>query len=216
MANLHVKIWILFAIVFLVVVLFVFNTDFFLKLLGFDEELIEDVMSLGKLLLLNVFGYGFFQIYRFYLMALHDFNFAGIMGVASLVLHIIVCEIFKNYSSLPLVKVAVLSEGLTEILAALAVFIYVKVKNECPESLSLKVDWKNLKFCSFAGEVFMHGSSLYMETITFEITAIIVSLLHDDITIAAHASTLNFLYVCTEIFYGIGLASNTFAGNAAG
>lgn len=27
---------------------------------------------------------------------------------------------------------------------------------------------------------------------------------------------MNFLYVCTEIFYGIGLAANTYAGTAAG
>mmetsp|Transcript_33114 Transcript_33114/g.30019 ORF Transcript_33114/g.30019 Transcript_33114/m.30019 type:complete len:219 (+) Transcript_33114:604-1260(+) len=113
-------------------------------------------------------------------------------------------------------EVAALSQGITSIVGGIFLLIYAKLRNYCPESLSLNIDWKNLKFWEFTVEVLISGSSLYIETIALEISAIIISLLNDDATIAAHTAVLNCLYVFVEFFYGIGLVSNSIAGQAAG
>lgn len=62
-------------------------------------------------------------------MALDDFTAAGIFGIIGLILHIIICIAFNGSTTFPIAKVVVLSEGITELIIAIGLIIYVKLKN---------------------------------------------------------------------------------------
>ena len=50
----------MFILAFLVVVVFVLNVPAFLKVIGFEEDLIAKAAFYTKILLINVFGFGVF------------------------------------------------------------------------------------------------------------------------------------------------------------
>ena len=109
-------------------------------------------------------------------------------------------------------NIVAMSTGFTSIIAGLILMIYAKFSNKCPEAQSLEIDWKNLQFFKFFKEVTILGTSLYLETIILEISAIIISLLGNEDAIAAHSSVLNCLNTFIEFFYGIGLVTNSIVG----
>jgi len=209
------RIWILMGLVILAITGFMFSTSYILLFIGFEHTIVEEVSYLVVLLIPAVIGHAFFQIMRFYLMAIGKYEVSAIIGVCIDVLHIGSCYFFIEHLGMKQIGVCI-ARSISEIVAALAIYVYLKWTNPCPESM---FSWRRRALRGlpkFAIEIFTHGTTVYIETITFQITAVITGLLRNKIILAAHTVTLNFLYVAIMPLYGVSLSLNTLIGNAAG
>jgi len=130
-------------------------------------------------------------------------------------LHIFWCHLFINVLGLELVGMS-LARTVTDGTSAALILLYAKYKNPCPESW---YDWDpecTKDLVPFLGEIASHGSSVYAEWIAFEISTILLGFMGDINVIAAHAATLNYVFLNYNVTFGFTLSMSVFVGNAAG
>jgi MATE family multidrug resistance protein len=153
---------------------------------------------------------------NFYLVSQGYFNVGAVIAGVAVPIHWAFCTYFVTYLRLELTGVA-LAETCTRSTMCLLIYLYTKKVNPWPEA---NIPWTRESafegFKSFSKEVIVLGSSILLELVTFEISTVLVGLLHNDEIISAHSLSLNLVYTMFTPIYGTSIASSVFVANAVG
>ena len=212
---LYQKIIVVTAIVITCISVFLWFTRAELMAMGFEKDLSEHIGTFIRWMTLDFFFCLFFEVTRFYLVAQNAFYVPAYVLTITTILHIFWCHLFINVLGLELVGMS-LARTVTDGTSATLILLYAKYKNPCPESW---YDW-DPECCKdlmpFLKEIASHGSSVYAEWIAFEISTILLGFMGDINVIAAHAATLNYVFLNYNVTFGFTLSMSVFVGNAAG
>lgn len=186
-----------------------------LMLIGFEEELASHIGYFIRCVMLELFLYIIYETTRFYLVAQNLYHVPACALIVSTTSHIFWCHIFVNVLGMELAGVAI-ARTLSTGTAALIVYLYVIIKNPCPESWFAWTKDCLKDMVEFGKEIASHGSSIYAEWIAFEITTMVIGFLGDVAVLAAHVAALNYLFINSTVSLGVALAMSIMVGNAAG
>jgi len=183
--------------------------------MGFEEDLSSNIENFIRWLILDFYLSMLFEVTRFYLVAQNAFHVPAYILAVTTTLHIFWCHLLISVMELELVGMSI-ARTITDGTAATIILLYAKYRNPCPQSWfawtpeCLKGLW------SFTKDIASHGSSVYAEWIAFEISTIMLGFLGDVTVLAAHAATLNYVFLNYNVAFGFTLATTVFVGNAAG
>lgn len=183
--------------------------------LGFEKELSEHIGTFIRWMTLDFFFCLFFEVTRFYLVAQNAFYVPAYVLTFTTILHVFWCHLFINVLGLELVGMS-LARTITDGTSAALILLYAKYKNPCPESWYAWDPECTKDLVPFLKEIASHGSSVYAEWIAFEISTILLGFMGDINVIAAHAATLNYVFLNYNVTFGFTLSMSVFVGNAAG
>jgi len=183
--------------------------------MGFEEELSYHTQRFIRWLIVDFFFCMLFEVTRFYLVAQNAFYVPAYILAVTTTLHIFWCHLLINVMGLELVGMSI-ARTITDATSASIILLVAKYRNPCPESW---FDWtpECLKgLGSFTKDIASHGSSVYAEWIAFEISTILLGYLGDVSILAAHAATLNYIFLNYNVTFGFTLSTTVYVGNAAG
>ena len=212
---LYQKVFVVTEIIMAVVSILLWFTAPVLKSMGYEEDLANEVGLLMKILVPNALIYPLFDITKYYLLAQNVFDIPAYIVVFTNIVHIFWCHLFINHLNAGLIGVAV-ARLITDGSAIVLILLYAKYRNPNPESWTPWTSECLKDLGSFTKDLLSQGASIYIEWITFEITTVITGFLKHATIIAAHTSTLNFIFVNFSIPFGFTLSMSTLVANAAG
>lgn len=195
--------------------IFLWLTEFELRLLGFEPELAYQVGRFVKTLGFDLLFMMIFDTTRFYLFAQNIFHVPALILLFSIFVHTFWCHLFINVFGLELIGIAI-ARTMTSGTSALLISIYVKLKNPCPSSWFPWTIECLKELGPFAKDIASHGSSIYIEWIAFEFSNMALGYIGDITVIAAHSAAMNYLFTNSTGSLGVVLAMSIFMGNAAG
>jgi len=212
---LYQKIFVVCTGVLACICVFLWFTKDQLIAMGFEEDLSAHIGVFIRWLVLDFFFAMIFEINRFYLVAQGAFYVPAYVLMFTTTLHIFWCHIFINVMGLELIGMSI-ARTVTDATSAALIMLYVKMRNPCPQSWFPWTPECLKELSPFTKEIASHGSSVYAEWIAFEISTIIVGFLGNVSMLAAHAATLNYIFLNYTITFGFTLAMSVYVGNAAG
>ena len=212
---LYQRMLVLAAISIIFMWVFLCMTGPILAMIGYPEDLRTEVASFVKALLLDLVFYSIMEITKYYLVAQNIFNISAYILTFTSILHLFWCYLFTNVFNLELTGLAI-ARTITDATSAGLLLLYVKVKNPNPESW---IPWNAecLKdLWSFTKELLSHGSSIYIEWITFELSTLMMAYLNDVVALAAYTATLNLTFLNFTLTFGFTIGTSTLVANAVG
>jgi len=212
---LYQKMFVISAISIVLMWIFLAMTESILLGMGYESNLAREVATFVKALWLNLVFYTIMEITKYYLVAQNIFNISAYILIFTSILHLYWCHLFTNVFGWELTGLAY-ARTLTDATSAALILLYIKIKNPNPESW---IPWdpeclQNL--WSFTKELLSHGSSIYIEWITFEISTLMMAKLNDVVVLAAYAATLNLTFLNFTLSFGFTIATSTLVANAVG
>ena len=212
---LYQKIFVVCTAILIFICMFLWFTKDQLIAMGFEEDLSREIGVFIRWLVLDFFFCMLFEVNRFYLVAQGAFYVPAYILMITTTLHIFWCHIFINQMGLELIGMS-LARTVTDGTSAALIMLYVKLRNPCPQSWFPWTRECLKELGPFTKDIASHGSSVYAEWIAFEISTIIIGFMGNVSMLAAHAATLNYIFLNYTITFGFTLAMSVFVGNAAG
>jgi len=186
-----------------------------LVMMGFEENLAAEIGDFIRCLLLDLFLFMGYEMTRYYLIAQNIFYIPALVLIISTILHIFWCHFFVNVLGMELTGIAI-ARTITDGTSLFLVYLYIRIKNPCPESWFPWTSECLDGIVAFAKDISSHGSSIYIEWVAFEITTIVIGFLGDVTVLAAHVASINYIFMNSTISLGLTLATCVFVGNSAG
>jgi len=212
---LYQKICVVCAGALVLICAFLWFTKDQLLAMGFEAELSSQIGVFIRWLFADFLFVLVFEVNRFYLVAQGAFYVPAYVLMFTTTLHIFWCHLFINVLGLELIGMS-LARTVTDASSAALITLYVMKKNPCPQSWFPWTPECLKELGPFTKEIASHGSSVYAEWIAFEISTIIVGFMGNVSMLAAHAATLNYIFLNYTITFGFTLAMSVYVGNAAG
>lgn len=212
---LYQKILVVASSVLVLITIFLWFTRAQLMAMGFEEALSTHIGEFIRCLALDFFFNMLFECTRFYLVAQGAFYIPAYVLILTTTLHIFWCHLLIDIMGLELIGMSI-ARTITDASSATLLLLYVKYRNPCPEAWFAWTPECLKGLGSFTQEIASHGASVYAEWIAFEISTIILGFVGNDIILAAHAATLNYIFLNYTITFGFTLAMTVAVGNAAG
>jgi len=212
---LYQKVLVVTSIVIFFISIFLWFTKAELVAMGFKEELSYHIQKFIRWLMVDFFFCMLFEVTRFYLVAQNAFYVPAYILTLTTTLHIFWCHLLINVMGLELVGMSI-ARTITDGTSAILILLYAKYRNPCPESWFPWTPECLQGLGTFTKDIASHGSSVYAEWIAFEISMIFLGFLGDELILAAHAATLNYIFLNYNVTFGFTLSTTVHVGNAAG
>jgi len=212
---LYQRMFVVAAISIIFMWIFLAMTESILLKMGYEANLAVEVASFVKSLWLNLVFYTILEVTKYYLVAQNIFNISAYILIFTSFIHLFWCHLFTNVFDMKLTGLAI-ARTITDATSAALLILYIKIKNPNPESW---IPWQPecvKDLWNFTKELLSHGSSIYIEWITFEISTLMMAYLNNVVVLAAYTACLNLTFLNFTLTFGFTIATSTLVGNAVG
>lgn len=192
-----------------------YYADTMLLALGLDPEVAINTGIYLKNAIPSVLGLTVFECMRFFLIAQNYFYVQSVIQGGLSIVHIFWCHLFVVGYGMPVAGVGI-AKSITDISCGIALWMYVKYKNICPESwipwdrAALDNSWAYLK------STLVLGANLYVEWVSYEVSLLITTFLNNEHALGAHGVAITLFSSFYMLPLGNSYTMQAYMGNAVG